>query len=925
MKIKRRLRFILSTIIAVFIMAEVALSAASGNDYSVYKSKSGNVTSFAEDLKAELSEENTIIVEAGETVDFRFNVSSDSVCNIYLSYAPLKENKANVKIGIKVDGEYPFTNAESIIFPTAWANETNDFSEDNKGNQLTPKQIIKDGYFTYPAQDNTGIEYKPYEFFLTAGVHTVTVAAADGVKLSGLSLSPTENELSYKEYLAQYGGEEKNTAQPIILQGENACVKTSYSIIPKSDTLSTKVIPTNPKKNMLNYIGGSSWQSPGERISWKFTAEKDGFYKVAFNYKQSVSINSVSYRHLTVDDKTPFVEARDIEFDYCTDWQYFEFGNGKEPYYIWLSKGEHTLTLEVTLGEKNADYYKRLGSIVESLNNIYLNIIKITGASPDINRDYELFNQIPDLQNKLKENHDLLSKLTNDITVGNGGKTSEMSAAFENMLRVIKNMIDAPYSAQDYVKNYYSAYSTLSSCLQDIKEMPLSIDYVAVMGKDANYERSTSFFTGIKYKFLRFVSSFSAEYTDEYDKDDLKTLTIWSSAGRDQVSALDTLIKQDFTPKTGIKVNLKMVNASLINGLMSNVYPDLTLSMSRTDPVNYGIRNALYDLTNFEDYGEVLKRFQKGAEKPYSYGGATYALPTSQTFYVMFYRTDIFKELNLTIPKTWSEFVKTSVAIQRKNMEVYLPYTSIATDTVNTGVGSISLFPTLMIQNELPLYNAAGTSTAINTPKAISVFDYWVNLYTDYKMQKTADFYNRMRMGIMPLGIAPYSTYFSFVQMAPEIQGKYSMALVPANDTTGSRAVAGGGAGCAIVNKSKKHEAAWEFLKWYTSADIQTEYSRRLESILGLVGRSTTSNIEALNNLDWDMEQLDILNQQWKLVEEIPEVPGSYYLIRSIDQAFWSVINGDENSKDAIAHWSASADAEIERKYLEYGKSEENR
>ena len=117
MKIKRRLRFILSTIIAVFIMAEVALSAASGDDCSVYKSKSENAVSLSEELRAEFSEENTVTIEAGETVDFIFNVSSDSVCNIYLSYAPLKENKANVKIGIKIDGEYPFTNAESIIFP----------------------------------------------------------------------------------------------------------------------------------------------------------------------------------------------------------------------------------------------------------------------------------------------------------------------------------------------------------------------------------------------------------------------------------------------------------------------------------------------------------------------------------------------------------------------------------------------------------------------------------------------------------------------------------------------------------------------------------------------------------------------------------------------------------------------------------------
>jgi hypothetical protein len=68
----------------------------------------------------------------------------------------------------------------------------------------------------------------------------------------------------------------------------------------------------------------------------------------------------------------------------------------------------------------------------------------------------------------------------------------------------------------------------------------------------------------------------------------------------------------------------------------------------------------------------------------------------------------------------------------------------------------------------------------------------------------------------------------------------------------------------------------------------------------------------------WDNNDLEIILKQWSKVDEIPEVPGSYYFSRAIDQAFWSVMNDGVNAKDAITKWSQVADAEIERKIEEY-------
>ena len=99
---------------------------------------------------------------------------------------------------------------------------------------------------------------------------------------------------------------------------------------------------------------------------------------------------------------------------------------------------------------------------------------------------------------------------------------------------------------------------------------------------------------------------------------------------------------------------------------------------------------------------------------------------------------------------------------------------------------------------------------------------------------------------------------------------------------------------------------------------MQTRYSRNVESVLGMLGRIPTSNVEAFKNLSWDPDDLGALLNQWEKVKEVPEVPGSYYLSRAVDQAFWSVMNDNTNPKDAVVKWSKVADEEIQRKIKEY-------
>ena len=120
------------------------------------------------------------------------------------------------------------------------------------------------------------------------------------------------------------------------------------------------------------------------------------------------------------------------------------------------------------------------------------------------------------------------------------------------------------------------------------------------------------------------------------------------------------------------------------------------------------------------------------------------------------------------------------------------------------------------------------------------------------------------------------------------------------------------------MGRMKNQKEAWEFLKWWTSTETQVRYSNNVESLLGMLGRIPTSNVEAFKQLSWNPKDLNKLIEQWEKVKELPEVPGGYYVTRSVDQAFWSVLNDNNNAKDSITKWSKVADNEIAEKIKEY-------
>src|SRR5690625_6852207 len=69
-----------------------------------------------------------------------------------------------------------------------------------------------------------------------------------------------------------------------------------------------------------------------------------------------------------------------------------------------------------------------------------------------------------------------------------------------------------------------------------------------------------------------------------------------------------------------------------------------------------------------------------------------------------------------------------------------------------------------------------------------------------------------------------------------------------------------------------KQDVAWEFLQWYASADIQTEYGLNLEQFRGEAFRWNSANIEAFTQMPWRQDDLDVRVDQWRWIKDIVNV-----------------------------------------------------
>jgi len=891
---------------------------------------------------------SAVYTEDNALIEFDVEIKESGFYYPYLTYYPVEGKSSDIQRSFFVDGKLPYNEMALIEFYRIWKSETDEtytddngievvrWKKDNQGNDLKPRSIEVPQWVSSYCYDSEGYISNPLAIYLTKGRHTISMLSLrEPMLIHNITLKNVEPVLDYAATKTKWdnAGIKNTSGQLIRIEAENASLTSSQMLYPRQDQSSPAVYPSSPMTLLNNTIGDNSWRNAGQWIQWDFDVPESGYYNISLHAKQSYLRGINVSRKITIDGLVPFEEMSDYEFKYNSRWRNIVLSDKEgNPYYFYLEKGSHTIRMEVVLGEFS-DIVSEVQETVTKLNNIYRKVIRITGVAPDKYRDYQIEATLPGLEAELIDVRDQLAGAITRLREV-AGKNSDKETVLRTMRDQLTQLIK---DQEDFIKVITSYRINVRACgnwITQVIQQPLALDRINIYSPDVEVEyENNSFWAKLGYELKRMFYSFIIDYNmigniaDE-DSENV-TLTLWIGTGRDQANVIKSLIDDTFTSNTDINVNVQLVDMStLLRATLAGEGPDVAIQVGPTQvasaqvaanmissandtPVNYGIRNAVLDLTKFKDYPEVAARFSESALVPFTHKGAVYALPDTQTFLMMFYRMDILKEIGLSIPRTWDEVKVAMTVLSRNQMDFGM-------------TPGEQIFAMLLYQMGGTYYNGDGTRSALDSDIAVNAFKQYCEFYTDYKIDKETSVEERFRTGECPLIIADYTFYNNLQVSAPDIQGLWDFTVVPGilqedgtiNHTTGSIGLAN-----LIMADTEYPDESWEFLKWWTSADTQTMYGREMESLMGSSARVATANLEALENLAWPVDDYEELMKQFSQVKGIPQVPGGYYSWRNVNNAFYTVTTETDTAtpREELMDKVIYINAEIEHKLHELG------
>lgn len=855
------------------------------------------------------------IMNDSDSIIWNFTIPADGLYAVDIRYISATSGSGNLEQVMLIDGEVPFKEGGYVSYKRTFRNITN-IRSDLNGNDLKPFTEEIRQWATQEVSDPSGYIGKPLTYALSKGEHTLTLQGQSGsVAVAAVNLHPAKELPSYAQVKDSYdkmGYQPADTSDPVIREGEDVLYKSDVTIYPVNDRTSPDTYPQDAAKVRLNTIGGDKWKQAGQWITWEVEVPTDGLYQITPRFKQSLADGIYVSRRLRIDGKVPFAEAESLKFAYKSGWQCRPLGDENGAYWFYLTAGEpHTITMEVCLGQVG-EYLGEVEDSLNRLNAVYRDILMITGSVPDTDRDYGFDRLIPKDIQVLHEEYERLSRVV-DAIVAEAGRGTYVSM-LNKLVFQLGNMAEKPRSIAKNLDQFKSNLGSLGTWLLTARQQPLQFDrlYIQPAGAEApKADRNilSRFWFGVQC----FVSSFFNDYNNIGQSAEIDTgreITVWIQTGRDQAQILRQLIDDHFSSAHGIKVNLQLVaGGSLLPSVLAGIGPDVALNNGVGDPINYAIRNANVELTQFPDFQEVADRFFESALEPYTFMGKTYALPETMTFPMFFYRTDIFEELGLKVPETWDEMMALIPVLQRHNMSMAYPKDQ-------TG------YSIILYQNGGSLYENNGERSGLTTDVALESFQEFTELFTLYRLPAEYDFPNRFRTGEMPCGIQDYTLYNNLVAFAPEIKGLWEFVPVPGKagpDGQVRHVSVSGGTNVMMLRDCADREAAWEFMKWWTDTEAQSLFGIEMESALGAAAKQPTANREALLKMSWTSKESRNIINQLSSVRAVPEVPGSYFTTRVIDFAFNRVYNTLENPVEVIEDYMDELNEELARKRTEFG------
>ncbi len=835
----------------------------------------------------------------------------------YLSYG---DSILPIEFAMKVDGEYPFYETRNLNFESLWT-QAEEVSIDRYGNQIVSmpdkaaqwqSKFLSDSSYRYAGALKVELE---------KGTHTFDIEVSEGEFLLGnISLeAPTE--------VAVYEGPVKAEGSELItIQGEDFYLRNDSSIHATAE-YDSALDPLSSKETVLNVLDAYSFNTAGQCITWQFEVEKEGYYYLGMNYRQSDKNEFPVFLDIRIDGELPNTAFQSVEAKYTTKYKATGLedpdGNKLGTY---LTAGTHTISYTIS-SENLREVLEQVDEIMNGINDLSLEVTKVAGTNKDKYRDLKLTRYIPDVQDRLYGWVDELYSLAEIGAQYVDVKDAEDVAAFGYLIiaaKQLKTLGDEPdeliYRVDELSTSVNSINTQIANFIDLINDNNLSIDRIYMYQEDAKLPKPLNFFASTwmaieRFGYSFFGTSYSASNVNE------EHLQVWVNRPRQYVEIMQKLVDEQFTAETGIKVDLSLMTDAnkLVLSNASGDTPDIATGINYAIPFELGIRGALVDLTKFENYREIFGRYSEGILVSSVIDDGLYSLPETMNFYVMFYRSDILEKLGLEAPDTMDDLIAMLPDLQMRGLNIYYPTASMLAMRNFHGTTP------LIFQNGGSLYGRTALDLTVNDEASIEGITQLTELFTLYDLPvDVPNFYQHFRNGDLPIGFADFNSYNLILNAAPEIANSWEIALVPGivDEETGeiNRYMSGGAESTVMfASNDEREQQAWQFMEWWSRADVQAEFGQMLQIMYGDEYIWPTANLEAFAQLPYPTAHKNIIMEQAESILEAPRLLGSYMLERELSNAFNDIVVNGDTLRARVDDMVKTVDRETRRKLEEFG------
>ena len=571
----------------------------------VDSSVTGNSKSYLT-TKVKGYEKNNKVLDltSGKKVTLDFEVPEDGLYYMNFDYLSYDESILPVSMKMKVDGDYPFYECRSLEFETTWklSDEPSYDRYDNEAVTIPNKQIQWENKYL---MDSSYRHSDPLKVQLTKGKHSIELSVDEGNFLLGnISL---EAPVAVEEYK---GSSDKADGKELItIQGEDYTT-TNDSAIHGVAEYDTSVDPYQAKDTVLNTLDSDSFSTAGQKVTYEFEVKTAGNYKIAANYRQSEKTDFPVFCDVAIDGKVPNSAFKDYSMAYTTKYKTATMQDSKgEDLSVHLEAGKHTISYTISMNPISY-IMEEIDEVMSDVNDLALEITKVAGTNADKYRDLKLSKYIPNLEKTLYSYSDRLTKLEKSaVKWSDSDKNVAVMSSLIIAAKQLKSLADSPdsipYRIDELSTSSNSVNHYLATTIDNLIANDLAIDRIYIYQDGAKLPSKPGFFKSCAMNVSRFVASFTDQaYSTKNTNSD--HIQVWVNRSSQYVQIMQKMIDEKFTPKTGINVDISIMpdQYKLVLSNSSGNAPDVATGINYTIPYELGIRGALVNMAQYDDFKE---------------------------------------------------------------------------------------------------------------------------------------------------------------------------------------------------------------------------------------------------------------------------------------------------------------------------------